>query len=294
MANRIVTVLVDPHAIGDGEMSPPVVGQVVTYAVTFEESDRFPDAHSVRGVIEPSPEPPRPGRGGVGGEGFTWSGVFRGEGWAADWAGPRPRLGPVDLRGHFFASFSALCRNEIRGRVTRVRIVGERWTYDRGIPTARALQAMRDVEAAPQRLIDERSDRSAGRDECLVESVLVDLDLDDVPELQPRPAFLPLKVSAADDDLWLLDRQLPRVVRRRGESISIHDYPAPVVDHWMENDRLRAVHAAAAGCWVSGRSGLCWIGVDGSTSRLSDRPIAACAVHDDTLLACTARITTIP
>lgn len=286
MVNRVVTVLVDSTAIGDGEIAPPHVGQIVTYAVTFDESDRIPDAHTVRGVIEPSTEPPRSGGGGTGGEQPVWSGVFRGDGWAADWTGPRPRLGPVDLRGHFFASFGALHENEIRGRVTRVRIVGERWTYDREVPTAREWQTMRDVEAAPQWLTDERSGGSEGRVEYLVESVLVDLDLDDVPELQPRPAFLPLKVSAMGDDLWMLDQQLPRVVRRCGESLFVHDYPAPIVDDWMEGDRLRAVHAAESGCWASGRSGLCWIGVDGSTARLSDRPISTCAVHGDTILAC--------
>lgn len=226
-------------------MSPPTVGEVGSYSAVFNETpsavpERSPYAMTVRGVIEPSSEPPWTSSGS---DRYTWTGDLRCDGWAATWNGPEPRSGVVELTGVLVGDFAEFSDHTIRGRVTRVQHV--------------------------------------------TSGVVVDLDLDDVPDLPPQPSFRPAFVSSADDGIWVLDSQLPRVVRRaRDGATMVVDYPAPVVDVWQRDDYARAVHAARAGCWVSGSSGLYWVGDGGASTALDRRPVSACAVHGDAILAC--------
>lgn len=121
----------------------------------------------------------------------------------------------------------------IRGRVTSVQVASICWervdTSQRWAVTSDPREA-RIVERSPRFFTDERlftdEPPSPARAEI---GVVITLDLDGVPELRLRSGLLPEHVTVGAR-LWVLDRELPRVLLR-DESGSQTSYfiPGPVI-----------------------------------------------------------------
>ncbi|WJJ11313.1 hypothetical protein P9990_22545 [Prescottella equi] len=199
-SRRTLVVQIEEIAIEDGEIAPPRVGEVMSFPLRFVElPESAGDVVTVRVPLEPSTRPPiRQYTGEDTPRSWEWSGLLRGDGWTASWRGFRPLTGRVELTGRFYGVLGN-DDGRVRGRVTRVRIVSAR--FRRRTPGGWEIvpghRRLRDVDAAPRffdrdALFESESDEADGD-----VGALVDLDLDDVPELPARPSIVPGDVSAA-------------------------------------------------------------------------------------------------
>jgi hypothetical protein len=304
---RVLSVLVTDHAIEDGAIRPPVVGEVGSWRLTFAEvGDDDPRRARVRARADPlSTEPPRPGGRRWNGAGFdrvpAWPTLLTGEGWSAVWAAPRPVVGEVELHGSLRADLvPGTAHLPTRGRVTRVQVVS--MTHDpverqRWLPAPGGWR-LRDVAAAP-RWFDSGThpppDMEPGGFYALVPDdpwvqeigVLIDLDLDDVPALPLRPPLVPGAVAAHGADLWVADDRLPLLARLRvGDDAAVqvvaeHAWPGGVLA--ADRDGERTLHADAGGCWLTGPDGVHRCDADGPVTRVDEAPVGPAAGHDGTL-----------
>lgn len=282
---RTLVVEVEEVAIEDGEIAPPRVGAVTACPLRFVElASDADDVVTVTAQLEASDRPPilqytgedTPRR-------WQWSGLLRGDGWTASWRGFRPLTGRVELTGRFYGGLGYDTAGRVRGRVTRARIVSERFGRRAGtgswniVPGHRQL---RDVDAAPRFF-----DREWKSETDLVDvdndiGVLIDLDLDDVPALPARPRIVPGGVSAAGGLLWVVDRELPILVSVDGDRVAReHVLPGAI-------GVSRRIWATPTGCWIGGSDGLFRVEAGGAPERIDDVEVHTAAVRGETLLAC--------
>lgn len=280
-ARNTLTVLVDYIAIEDGQIDPPEVGAVVSFPLRFDESPASePDSVTVRGDVEPSPCLPSRDSNGL-----KWSGLLRGDGWSATWSGRQPRVGRVEVTGQFMGVMGIDAAGHARGRVKNLQVVSMFWervdTRERWRPVV-GRREYHSRTRSPRSFTDERratDPPTVSRNEI---GVLIDLDLDDVPELPLRRPLVADGVSSSGSDVWVLDRVLPQVIRF-GESGTRRTYllPAAVAAG-------RRVWSTPAGCWVSGPDGTFRVdsetGIAGAVSTVST---SAGAVVGEYFLACT-------
>lgn len=274
-----MTVFIDSPLVDAGDIPPPEVGAVITLPLAFIEdtlptgSDR--DVTTVRAGLDLSDDPPRLRGGRMGVERhWQWTGVLRGDGWTAQWAGMRPRTGQVELTGRFSARPWA--RERVRGRVTRVTLVST--PYTRAVsgawtPAPDAAPRYVDVDSTPRWLNLEADphDRVIG--------VLVDLDLYDVPRRELRPPLVPGDVSASGSKVWILDQQLPVVVCIDADQIAT-EYVLPGAPR-----AGRQVHATPRGCWISGPDGLYRVTIGRAAHQVSDAATTVATTLGETALA---------
>lgn len=289
---RALSVLIEEVAIEDGQITPPQVGAVIEFPLRFVElPPSKEDAVTIRAVLEPSDRDPVLQRtGNDAPRRWQWTGLLRGDGWTASWRGDRPMTGSVELTGKFYGVMDYDTEGRVRGRVTRVQIVSER--LQQKPDQARSWQfisghrKLREVDRAP-RFFDRgdiyRTDSPTSRPREFDREVgaLVDLDLDDVSELPARPSIVPEAVSAAGLDLWLVDRELPLVVRISGDAAVEHILPGPIAEGLQ-----RGVWATPAGCWVAGHDGTYRCGDGQPPRRIDNLAVTAGAVIGETFLAC--------
>lgn len=94
--------------------------------------------------------------------------------------------------------------------------------------------------------------------------VLVDLDLDDAPPLPPWPSIVPGALAAHGEDVWVVDEQLPLLVRLRDERlVAEHPWPGGIVTG-------RRLHADADGCWITGADRTLRVSLEGTVRPVSD------------------------
>lgn len=275
----------DATVIEDGQVAPPVVGDVGRYWLSFHEAKEESDDAAVvafQAYAEPDGEgAPTIGtyRLGYNDEVFyrppTWFIVLRGDGWTAGWSAPRPVTGETLLTGYLLGDFNLGGQGSVRGRITRARVVTQDSVAElidhgfvlRPVPGG---QRLRDVQAAPRSF--EHGGAPGLVDGMTVtgeQGVLVDLDLDDVPPLPLRPRFVPWTVSASGQDVWVADDALPTVLRVRDNAeVSMFSWPGHI-------NAANHVYADEVGCWATGRGGVVRCNDDGG-ARVVDR--GACYV----------------
>lgn len=281
---RSLIVRIESWVIGDGEIGVPRRGEVLAGPLQFIEAGAdAPHAVRVRAELVPSERPPiwqytgeeSPRR-------WEWSGLLRGDGWTASWRGAVPRTGQVDLTGVFWGSFGPDMRGRFRGRVTRVRMASER--YERrgagGWYSVPGHYRLREVDTAP-RFFGLGDTEHDGDSADMETSVVVDLDLDNVPALPVRPELVPGDVSVAGGVLWVVDSALPVVLR-----IDADDRATRVVLPGAIGTPRR-VYATPSGCWVTGQDGTFWVTEGADPVRVDDQPVVAGAAAGESLVACT-------
>ncbi|NKS25558.1 hypothetical protein GS505_06800 [Rhodococcus hoagii] len=282
-SRRTLVVQIEEIAIEDGEIAPPRVGEVMSFPLRFVElPESAGDVVTVRVPLEPSTRPPiRQYTGEDTPRSWEWSGLLRGDGWTASWRGFRPLTGRVELTGRFYGVLGN-DDGRVRGRVTRVRIVSAR--FRRRTPGGWEIvpghRRLRDVDAAPRffdrdALFESESDEADGD-----VGALVDLDLDDVPELPARPSIVPGDVSAAGGVLWAADSSLPLVVSFGADHVvGEHVLPAAI-------GKSRRIWATLSGCWVTGADGVFRCEQGESPTQVDDTDVQVAAVLGETLLVC--------
>ncbi len=285
-----MTVLVDELAIEDGAIPPPEVGTVTSFPLLFSEAaPSEPDVVTIRARLDPAPRPPILRRGGGREtEQWHWSGLLRGDGWTASWQGSRPATGHVEMTGRFHGVLGIDASGSVRGRVTRVRVVSVDVARTTGNPNSWKLlpdrqRTYREVEKSPRFFDDERH-RENGEDVRRVEiGVLIDLDIDDVPEPPLRPRLVAADVSTCEGDIWVLDNTLPKVVHV--------DETRKATEYLIPGDvrPSRRVWATPTGCWISGPDGTYRVTVDEPARKIDDQLTTTGAVLGEAFLACTSR-----
>lgn len=271
---RTLSVLVGTLPIEDGQIPPPVVGDVGVFPLLFREAGPEadgPDATTT--TVQARAEPVGDGvptRGAMMWDGTVrddpphWPIRLHGNGWTATWLAPRPVIGEVRLHGTLVGDFAFMTDSRVRGRVTRIRVVTETFVGpDRErVP---GLQILRDVDVSPvgfdQGLVAPAPGRTGWcspvpADPRVAETgVLLDLDLDDVPPLPLRPALVPGALSAAGRDVWVADTRLPRLIRiRDGSAVTLVEWPGRILG--TDEVGSRRLHADAGGCWITGADGV--------------------------------------
>lgn len=283
--SRTLVVHIPSSVIGDGEIAIPQVGVVLTGPLRFVElPDSDPDVVRIRARLEPSTqEAILQYTGQNTSRRWEWSGLLRGDGWAASWRGFRPLTGEVELVGHFSGDFGYDTDGHFRGRVTRVRIVSERFEQqpDVGWAHVPGHRGFREVDSAPRFFGSPPSLHDVGGVVDLEQSVAVDIDLDDVPALPVRPSVVPGDVSVAGRSRWIADSELPLVVALGADS-SVTEYRLPT-----KIGRGPRIWATETGCWAAGTNGTYWISHGNDPVQVDDRPVYNAAVNGNTLLACT-------
>ncbi|SFA40076.1 hypothetical protein SAMN05444374_101434 [Rhodococcoides kroppenstedtii] len=281
---RTLVVRIDSWVIGDGEIAVPRRGEVLAGPLQFIEAGAdAPHAVRVRAELVASDRPPVwQYTGEETSRRWEWSGLLRGDGWTASWRGAVPRTGQVDLTGVFWGSFGPDMRGRFRGRVTRVRMASER--YERrgagGWYSVPGHYRLREVDTAP-RFFGLGDTEHDGDSADMETSVVVDLDLDNVPALPVRPELVPGDVSVAGGVLWVVDSALPVVLR-----IDADDRATRVVLPGAIGTPRR-VYATPSGCWVTGQDGTFWVTEGADPVRVDDQPVVAGAAAGESLVAST-------
>lgn len=278
---RTLVVHIDGYVIGDGEIALPRVGDILAGPLTFTETpSASTEIVSIRALLESTTKKPfRQYTGPDSPRRWQWNGLLRGDGWTATWHGFRPRTGDIELIGRFLGVYSGDPSGRFRGRVTRVQMIGHR--FRRGpegtIAPEPGFRRTRDVEAAPRffdhRMLEDHAEHVDGET-----SVLVDLDLDDVPPIPARPSIEPSDISAAGDLLWTIDDTLPLAV-----SVDAHQRVNEYLLPGAIGDR-RYVRATPSGCWVTGADGTYWLSPGNKPVQVDERPTYTATVNDETLL----------
>lgn len=283
-SRRTLVVQIEEIAIEDGEIAPPRVGEVMSFPLRFVElPESAGDVVTVRVPLEPSTRPPiMQYTGEDTPRSWEWSGLLRGDGWTASWRGFRPLTGQVELTGRFFGVLGYDTDGQARGRVTRVRIVSARFRRrtQGGWEIQPGHRRLRDVDAAP-RFFDRDALFESESDEADSEiGALIDLDLDDVPELPTRPSIVPGDVSAASGVLWVADSSLPLVVSIGADHVvGEHVLPAAI-------GKSRRIWATPSGCWVTGADGVFRCEQGEPPTQVDDTDVQVAAVLGETLLVC--------
>lgn len=280
-----MTVEVENLAIEDASVPPPRVGAIADLPLRFVECAESDDgAVTIRVPLEPNSRPPiHQYTGENSPRRWQWTGLLRGDGWTATLRTFRPLTGQVHLTGRFH-SFLGDDQGRVRGRVNRVRIVTERYRLRPGTPGSWELSPgnrnVRDVDASPRFFDRDDLYEPAGDEADADIGVLIDLDLDDVPELPTRPSITAGQVSAGGGVLWVTDRELPLLVSVDADgTVGEHLLPGAV-------GMSRDVWATPSGCWVTGPDGLHRCGIDEPPRRIDDARVVAAAVLGETVLAC--------
>ncbi|MCX5044436.1 hypothetical protein OG921_14795 [Aldersonia sp. NBC_00410] len=285
-APRTLVVEIEEIAIGDGEIPPPEIGAVLSFPLRFAELPASAgDTVTIHAELEPSHNHPvfqytgseTPRR-------WEWHGLLRGDGWTASWRNFRPLTGQVELTGRFYGVMGYDTEGRVRGRVTRVQLVSERYrrrNRSGGWEPVPGYRRLREVDRAPRffdvSMMTQDDDDEVDRDV----GALVDLDLDDVPPLPLRPTLVPGDISAAGSRLWVADDELPVVVDIDSDHVvGQHVLPGPI-------GTARRIWAASdQRCWVGGGDGLYLCAPGAQPQRISEDPVHAGAVYESTFLAC--------
>jgi len=237
----------------DGSLPPLAVGDVISVALLFE-TDVPPSAAgvdtfhvTVRPDYGKSPYLYR-------GHSLKWPFTVTGDGWTARWLHHTPFFGRVCLDGRLCPDFVRALPGHpdtTTGRVRRLRLVEQ--TYEN---TASGQKPVPGTERVSD--LDREHDHYwpnwrifPGTDTFHPIGILVDLDLDDVPE--PASSFNAGAIAVSGTDVWVMEKANPVLIHIDNAPAPprVTEFLVPLTIEPPATMWTRRVHADRHGCWIT-------------------------------------------
>lgn len=238
----------------DGSLPPLAVGDVISVSLLFD-TDVPPSAAGVH-TFDVTARPDY-GKSPLLDSGHTlnWPFTVSGDGWTARWLHRTPFSGRVRLDGRLCPDFVRALPGHpdtTTGRVRRLQLVEQRYES-----TARGQQPVPGTERVSD--LDRGQDHYwpnwrifPGTDTFHPTGIIVDLDLDDVPEAST--SFNAGAISVSGTDVWVMDKANPVLLHVDNASTPprVTEFLLPLAIEPPATMWTRRVHADHAGCWITG------------------------------------------
>lgn len=185
---------------------------------------------------------------------LRWPHKVTGDGWTAKWIHDQPFAGRLRVPARLWPDFTRALPGHpetTTGRVRRLQLVEERYenTPDgkRRVP---GTERVSDLGSSPD---SEWPHWTIIPTDDLYQptAIVVDLDLDDVPDI-PR-SFNAGAVSVNGADVWVMDKSHPTLVHidTRPTPHRVTEYLLPLMVNAPTKMWSRRVHGDAGGCWIT-------------------------------------------
>lgn len=237
----------------DGTLPPLAVGEVISVALLFE-TDVPPSAAGVDSfhvTVRPdygkSPYLYR-------GHSLKWPFAITGGGWSARWLHHTPFSGRVRLDGRLCPDFVRALPGHpdtTTGRVRRLQLVEQEYEN-----TASGQQPVPGTERVSE--LDREQDHYwpnwrifPSSDAFHPTGIIVDLDLDDVPE--PANSFNAGAIAVSGTDVWVMDKSNPVLlhVDNAPAPPCVTEFLLPLTIEPPATMWTRRVQADRDGCWIT-------------------------------------------
>lgn len=249
----MIQVLVGSEIFGDGSLPPLHVGDVINVMlglVTFA-APTTPGTATYRVRVQPDfGRAPGPDREDT----LTWPFEVSGNGWTASCHLHTPVTGQTSLTGYLTPDFARPVQGRpgvVTGRVRRLQLLEQHsevtQNRHRFIP---GTERLRDLGTSPDRYWPRWF--PVRRDGPFEErGILVDLDLDDIPEHPPR--FDACAVAVNGTDVWAMDRSAPVLMHldTSHTPATVTEYVLPLPFDPPDEGMRRQIHADDDGCWIT-------------------------------------------
>ncbi|MFN3338105.1 MAG: hypothetical protein ACK40Z_00265 [Dietzia sp.] len=185
---------------------------------------------------------------------LRWMFDVYGAGWRAEWHHHTPVAGLMHLTGRLDVGFTRAVPGQpgvVTGRVRRLQLV-EEWVESTvaGNHYVAGTERLRDLGPSPDRywprwktIDDPKTFAETG--------ILVDLDLDDIPDDDTE--FDAGAVAIDSADLWVIDRSNPLLLHidTTATPPRVTEYRLPLAIEQPREMWTRRVHADRDGCWIT-------------------------------------------
>ncbi|MBB1023078.1 MULTISPECIES: hypothetical protein [unclassified Dietzia] len=253
VTGHTIQVMVHSSVFQGGSLPPLHVDGVISVVLGFdsEAEPSAPGVDTFRVRVQP-----RFGHAPYGAEdgSLRWLFDVFGAGWSAEWHHHTPVAGLMHLTGRLDVGFDRAVRGHpgvVTGRIRRLQLV-EKWveSTDTGIHYVAGTERLRDLDPSP----DPYWPRWKGIDDpnAFAETgILVDLDLDDLPDDDTE--FDAGAVAIDHADLWVIDRSNPLLLHidTTATPPRVTEYRLPLAIEQPREMWTRRVHADRDGCWIT-------------------------------------------
>lgn len=294
---RVLRIRIEEWLLSDGSVDLPRVGAIVEWPLEFRsDGGLIPEGDPGLEILraEGTPIGDGPSRAESRGR-LQWATHLQGDGWSAIWDADRPVVGAMALSGALWvdAIGQAVFPPKhacTRGRICRVRVKVERSRRVSGPirsswETVPESERWVDVEESPHLFgsIEFSKLQLDGTREYPVDLV-VDLDLDSAPPVEPRPRVVPGDAAVCGHVLWVADDRLPVVAQMdlAGSGSAVETaLPLPVVDPGVFTRTYLSVFPDTSGCWVLDGESRYRIELDAADSAIDPQSLGSWSVCTD-------------
>lgn len=253
VTGHTIQVVVHSSVFQGGPVPPLHVDDVISVVLAFD-SEAEPSAPGVvtfRVRIQPKfGHAPFAAEDGS----LRWMFDVYGAGWSAEWHHHTPVAGLIHLTGRLDVGFTRAVPGQpgvVTGRVRRLQLV-EQWVESTvaGNHYVAGTEWLRDFGPSPDRywprwkIIDDP-------DTFAETGILVDLDLDDIPDDDTE--FDAGAVAIDSADLWVIDKSNPLLLHidTTATPPRVTEYRLPLAIEKPREMWTRRVHADRDGCWIT-------------------------------------------
>ncbi|WP_295648324.1 hypothetical protein [uncultured Dietzia sp.] len=265
--DRTISIFVPSANFMDGTFPPLFVGDVISVSLTFD----IDVAQSTAGIetldvtvhpeygVAPGLYPDRT---------LRWPLKVTGDGWTAKWLHDEPFAGRLRVPGRLWPQFTRAIPGHpetTTGRVRRLQLVEEQYENapdgKRRVP---GTERVSDLGSSPDREWP-RWTIIPTDDLFQPTAIVVDIDLDDVPDV--RRNFDAGTISVNGADVWVMDKSHPTLVHidTGPTPHRVTGYVLPLLVNAPTRWWYRRVHADAGGCWITSRDEIVRCNLDSPT-----------------------------
>lgn len=253
---RTMPVFVPSEIFQDNSLPPLRIGDVISLVPVFitERDPRAPGAFTAPVTVRPrwghAPQP-HPYNDAT----LLWHFEVLGDGWTAYWSHDRPVSGRIHLTGRLIPDFVRAVAGHpgvMTGKIRRLQLVEEQFrATDAGPRPITGTAQLRDLGPSPDRYWPNWRRIYTNDDPVQETGVLVDLDLDAVPD--DVTDFEAGAVTVTGTDVWVMDRANPLLlhVDTSHSPPQVVEYLLPLSIEPPPDKWSRRVHADRDGCWIT-------------------------------------------